>query len=83
MGHFFKIGQILKYFRESKVVVAETTGGVSPLGWITISPITLIDEALSDYDTVWAAAGHPHSVFRTTFNELIVLTGALPIIVSG
>jgi len=66
-----------------KSVSGFAIGGVSPLGWITISPITLIDEALSDYDTVWAAAGHPHSVFRTTFNELIVLTGALPIIVSG
>jgi len=65
-----------------KAVSGFSIGGVSPLGWITTSPITLIDVALSDYDLVWAAAGHPHSVFRTTFNELIEITGALPILVS-
>ncbi|NBQ35701.1 MAG: YbaK/EbsC family protein, partial [Actinobacteria bacterium] len=31
-------------------------GGVSPLGWISKPEIILIDEALNDYDVVWAAA---------------------------
>ena len=56
-------------------------GGVSPLGWISKPEITLIDEALNDYDVVWAAAGHPHAVYPTTFAELIQCTGAEPMVV--
>ena len=56
-------------------------GGVSPLGWISKPEITLIDEALNDYDVVWAAAGHPHAVYPTTYDELIQCTGAQPMIV--
>jgi prolyl-tRNA editing enzyme YbaK/EbsC (Cys-tRNA(Pro) deacylase) len=55
-------------------------GGVSPVGWISPATI-LIDEALNDYDVVWAAAGHPHSVYPTTFAELIQATGAKPMVV--
>ena len=55
-------------------------GGVSPVG--LISPATiLIDEALNDYEIVWAAAGHPHSVYPTTYSQLIECTGARPMIV--
>jgi len=50
-------------------------GGVSPVGWINPATI-LIDEALNDYDVVWAAAGHPHAVYPTSFEELIQCTGA-------
>ena len=56
-------------------------GGVSPLGWISKPEITLIDEALNDYDVVWAAAGHPHAVYPTTYNELITCNGAEPMVV--
>ena len=56
-------------------------GGVSPLGWISKPEITLIDEALNDYDVVWAAAGHPHAVYPATYNELITCTGAEPMVV--
>lgn len=52
-------------------------GGVSPVGWISPATI-LIDEALNDYEVVWAAAGHPHSVYPTTFAELLECTGAKP-----
>ncbi|CAN2237506.1 EbsC Uncharacterized conserved protein [actinobacterium SCGC AAA044-D11] len=55
-------------------------GGVSPVGWINPATI-LIDEALNDYEVVWAAAGHPHSVYPTTFAELIQATGAKPLVV--
>jgi prolyl-tRNA editing enzyme YbaK/EbsC (Cys-tRNA(Pro) deacylase) len=55
-------------------------GGVSPIGWVSEATI-LIDEALNDYDVVWAAAGHPHSVFPTTYAELIACTGAKPMVV--
>jgi prolyl-tRNA editing enzyme YbaK/EbsC (Cys-tRNA(Pro) deacylase) len=53
-------------------------GGVSPIGWTSKPDITLIDEALNEYQVVWAAAGHPHGVYPTTFAELISATGASP-----
>jgi prolyl-tRNA editing enzyme YbaK/EbsC (Cys-tRNA(Pro) deacylase) len=53
-------------------------GGVSPIGWTSQPEITLIDQALNDYEVVWAAAGHPHGVFPTTFAELISATSATP-----
>ena len=62
-------------------LVAETTGGVSPVGWVNPPEITLIDEALNDYEVVWAAAGHPHSVYPTDFEELLQVTGAQSAIV--
>lgn len=55
-------------------------GGVAPLGWVS-PPTILIDETLNDYEVVWAAAGHPHAVFPTTFDELIRVTGAKPLII--
>ena len=61
-------------------LVSETIGGVSPIGWVSKATI-LIDEALNDYDVVWAAAGHPHSVFPTTYAELIACTCAKPMVV--
>ena len=64
-----------------KEVSGYSVGGVSPLGWISKPEIILIDEALNDYDIVWAAAGHPHAVFPTTYSELIQCTGAQPKIV--
>lgn len=52
-------------------------GGVAPVGHP--EPLrTLVDRALADYDVVWAAAGHPHAVFPTTFDELLRLTGGEP-----
>jgi prolyl-tRNA editing enzyme YbaK/EbsC (Cys-tRNA(Pro) deacylase) len=55
-------------------------GGVAPLGWISPATI-LIDLALNDYDVVWAAAGHPHAVYPTSFTELVACTGAREMIV--
>lgn len=56
-------------------------GGVSPIGWIKTPDITLIDNALSEYDVIWAAAGHPHGVFPTTFSELQTVASALGTVV--
>jgi prolyl-tRNA editing enzyme YbaK/EbsC (Cys-tRNA(Pro) deacylase) len=58
-----------------------SVGGVSPLGWVTTINHVYIDEALDDYDVIWAAAGHPHAVFPTTFSELRRVTSANPIAV--
>ena len=64
-----------------KEVSGYSVGGVSPLGWISKPEVILIDEALNDYDIVWAASGHPHAVYPTTYAELITCTGAQPMVV--
>lgn len=56
-------------------------GGVSPVGWVNQPEITLLDQALNDYDVAWAAAGHPHSVYLTSFSELARVTGATAMVV--
>jgi len=53
-----------------KLISGFSIGGVSPIGWLNPPAVTLIDTALADYEVVWAAAGHPHAVFPTTFAEL-------------
>jgi prolyl-tRNA editing enzyme YbaK/EbsC (Cys-tRNA(Pro) deacylase) len=50
-------------------------GGVSPLAHTTPS-VTLIDEQLFRFTEIWAAAGHPHGVFRLSPTDLQTLTGA-------
>jgi prolyl-tRNA editing enzyme YbaK/EbsC (Cys-tRNA(Pro) deacylase) len=48
-------------------------GGVAPVGHPT--PLrTVVDVTLGSFDEVWAAAGHSHSVFRTTYDELLRIT---------
>ena len=69
----------LKFFSSRQV--SKTIGGVSPLGWISKPKIILIDEALNDYEVVWAAAGHPHAVYPTTYAELIKCTNATPMVI--
>ncbi|MBA4327703.1 MAG: hypothetical protein C0428_05700 [Polaromonas sp.] len=50
-------------------------GGVSPLAHAT-PPVTLIDQSLFRFDEIWAAAGHPHGVFKLGPQQLADLTGA-------
>ena len=49
-------------------------GGVAPLAHAK-EVVTLIDEDLFRFDDIWAAAGHPHSVFQLTPNQLCFMTG--------
>ena len=58
-----------------------SVGGVSPIGWISKIEHVYIDQALSEYDAIWAAGGHPHAVFPTSFDELKRVTGAAPMTV--
>ena len=64
--------------------VRETTGfaigGVAPIGHLR-APIVFIDRDLQRYDTIWAAAGHPHAVFPLGFDDLVRLTGGTVIAV--
>ena len=64
-----------------KAVSGFSIGGVAPIGWLNQPTITLIDMALNDYDVVWAAAGHPHAVFPTTYSELLKYTSARAMVV--
>ena len=59
-----------------KEISGYSVGGVAPLGWINEPSITLIDEALNDYQAIWAAAGHPHAVFPSSYQELLKASGA-------
>lgn len=52
-----------------------TIGGVSPLAHLN-SPVTLLDADLWRFESIWAAAGHPHAVFCLEPEDLKRLTGA-------
>lgn len=45
-------------------------GGVPPIGYKFESKI-LVDEDLMTYQTIWAAAGTPHSVFQISPKDLL------------
>jgi prolyl-tRNA editing enzyme YbaK/EbsC (Cys-tRNA(Pro) deacylase) len=50
-------------------------GGVSPVAHVQ-APVTLIDRELFRFTEIWAAAGHPHGVFKLCPHDLERLTGA-------
>jgi len=55
----------------------QVIGGVAPVGHP--APIrTLVDMQLMSYAVVWAAGGHPHTVFPTSYAELLRITGGSP-----
>src|SRR5947208_5724249 len=55
----------------------QVIGGVAPVGHPR--PLrTLVDRWLGRHDVVWAAAGHAHTVFPTSFAELVRITGGTP-----
>ena len=68
-----------------KSVSGFSVGGVAPIGWesedLSVRTKVVIDRALADYEVIWAAAGHPHAVFPTSFDELQRITSATPLIV--
>lgn len=58
-----------------KTKTGYSIGGVPPIAHATPS-VTLIDEDLFRFDEVWAAAGHPHGVFKLQPEDLMRLSGA-------
>jgi prolyl-tRNA editing enzyme YbaK/EbsC (Cys-tRNA(Pro) deacylase) len=74
-----KVGRLIgeKIGRADADFVREKTGfaigGVPPVGHAD-PPVTLIDEALLDFDEIWAAAGTPNAVFRLTPGDLAAMT---------
>ena len=59
----------------------QTVGGVAPVGHAR--PVrTLVDTALAAFPVLWAAAGTPHSVFPTSYEELVRICGGQPVSVA-
>ena len=48
-------------------------GGVAPIGHGLRR--TFVEKSLATYPELWAAAGHPHTVFRLNYEELLRITG--------
>jgi len=59
-----------------KEATGQTIGGVAPVGH-PLRLRTVVDEALAGFDTVWAAAGHAHTVYPTSASELVRVTGGV------
>jgi prolyl-tRNA editing enzyme YbaK/EbsC (Cys-tRNA(Pro) deacylase) len=60
-----------------KQATGQVIGGVAPIGHP--QPLrTVVDTQLADFPEVWAAAGHAHTVFPTTFDELVRITSGDP-----
>jgi prolyl-tRNA editing enzyme YbaK/EbsC (Cys-tRNA(Pro) deacylase) len=59
----------------------QAIGGVAPVGHPQPIP-TYVDQALTAYEQIWAAAGHSHAVFATTYEELRRITGATEVTVN-
>ena len=49
-------------------------GGVAPIGH-TCKLRTFVERSLAAWPEIWAAAGHPSTVFRLTYPELVRITG--------
>ena len=58
-----------------KIKTGFSIGGVSPLAHATPC-VVLIDAELWRFETLWAAAGHPHAVFQLNPQDLEALTHA-------
>ena len=57
-----------------RAATGQVIGGVAPTGHP--APLrTFVDVVLKEFPVVWAAAGHPHTVFPTTYDELLRITG--------
>ncbi|MFZ2530136.1 MAG: YbaK/EbsC family protein [Rhodococcus sp. (in: high G+C Gram-positive bacteria)] len=59
-------------------VTAQPVGGVAPVGHPTNLP-TYVDRALAAHPLLWAAGGHPNTVFRTTYRELLRITAGMDV----
>jgi prolyl-tRNA editing enzyme YbaK/EbsC (Cys-tRNA(Pro) deacylase) len=51
-------------------------GGVSPAGHGLER--VFVEKSLAAFEALWAAAGHPHTVFRLSYAELLRLTNGVP-----
>tara|TARA_B100000287_G_C20204275_1_gene611362 strand:+ start:56 stop:538 length:483 start_codon:yes stop_codon:yes gene_type:complete len=56
-----------------KEITGFTIGGVSPIGHLNKIDI-FIDESLKRFASIFAAAGHPNSIFKINFENLCKIT---------
>ena len=56
-----------------KIQTGFSIGGVSPVAHLNKIKI-LVDSSLSRFENIYAAAGHPHSIFKITYKQLLKLT---------
>ncbi|HSH92438.1 MAG TPA: YbaK/EbsC family protein [Ramlibacter sp.] len=73
VGEGGKLGRADADFVKSRT--GYSIGGVSPVAHAQ-PPVTLIDRELFRFEEIWAAAGHPHGVFKLRPEDLERLTGA-------
>ena len=59
--------------KDVKKITGYTIGGVSPVGHLIKIKI-FIDENLKNFESIFAAAGHPNAVFEIDFENLKKLT---------
>jgi len=57
-------------------------GGVAPVGHVG-TLCKYVERSLAAHAEIWAAAGHPHTVFRLTYAELVRITGGAEIEVAA
>src|SRR5215475_2627950 len=60
-----------------RAATGQPIGGVAPVGHPRRLR-TLVDVALAPHPVVWAAGGTPHTVFPTSYPELLRITGGRP-----
>ena len=58
---------------EVKFQTGYTIGGVSPVGHLNNIPI-FVDNSLSRFKDIFAAAGHPNVIFKINYEKLIQIT---------
>lgn len=67
---------------EVRAATGQAIGGVAPVGHS--APLrTVVDRHLARYPKLWAAAGTPHAVFATTFEQLVAITAGTVLRVSS
>ena len=77
IGALYNVSGKKVKFADAETVLRITgyeVGGVAPVGHAQKLSV-LIDESLSRFTTVWAAAGAHHAVFPIEYQRLIAVTG--------
>ena len=65
-----------------RAATGQAIGGVAPVGHP--EPVTtVVDETLAEQHTIWAAAGTPHTLFPTTYDDLVAMTEGRPVRVTS
>ena len=85
LGELYGVGRKKVKLADAATALALTgfeVGGVAPVGHTQQLPV-VIDEALSRFETVWAAAGAHHAVFPIEYRQLIEITSGRVAALSG